>query len=432
MYVYHLLIGIIVVADACAFAQSDPCESLLPQNGAYKITLKDGTTHTYNNAKAWFCSSDFSTYASEQKTSAGLNVVIPGINLGIGGNYDGSNSDSVQKRQTFCQDTNSTFTKDQEQFLLEKEGDPTLVSGFVQCENNRNLSKGFLKVSTDSHSAGIFEVDVSSQGFPDGHPLIVDVKPVTGATPILTSSLAPGTEIPMVGSGKTPLVGSYSFASNSSEAAILVQTTIGDQIVYAKRCPTGTAGHYQVREDVAHPEVVRIGDYTHDFSVNQASCHPHCCNDCGDAVSLTLSVDQAITLRNPRVICSPDASRPECQLNPMNAKPLNDHQIQIDGKTRTVGLPYRVYAEQYTTQPKVTRDVISEADVPYGQQFSIVLPGNDSGDLAITGAFGSTIFTEQMLEAGTLPPWLVQQAPPQHGTSTTVFTLEIKSPSCAD
>jgi len=234
----------------------------------------------------------------------------------------------------------------------------------------------------------------------------------------------------MVGTGRTPLVGSYGFSGNAVDAAVLVRTTIGDQIVYAKRCPTGTAGHYQVRQDVPHAEVAKISDYTHDFNVNQSSCHPHCGR--GDEVHLTFSVDQSVTLRNPRVICSPDASRPECALNPMSARLLNDHQIQIDGLTRTVGLPYRVYAEQYTTQQKVTRDVITEGDLAYGQQFSVVLPNNGSGDLAINGAFGSAVFGEQMLEAGTLTPWLVQQAPPQRGPSTTVFTFEIKAPSCSD
>jgi len=425
---FAYLFTCILIATS-ASAQSDPCVSLL-SGGAFKYKLADNSTHTYNNAKDWFCSTDFSTYARDRKTSAGADIVIPGIDLPVGGNYDSSDASSEQKRQTFCKDSNKTFTKDQEQFLINREGDPVIVKGFIACEDNRNKAKAFLQTSVNSHSSGIFDIGVISQGYPGGHPLIVEVKPVTNADAVLAPDFTAGTEIPQTGSGNSPLVGTYAFANNAQQAAVLVRTTIGTSIVTAKRCLTGKAGTYTVRQDTPHTSTVRIADYTSDFSVPQAGCHPKC--GAGDPISLVRTVPIDVVLKNPRVVCAPDGGRPECPLNPMSVSLVDDHTLGVGGRTRTVALPYRIYAEQYTQKTTTTRDEVFSADIQYFQPFSVSIPNSGGGDFVVKSAFGNITVDKQSLDSGGTVNWLSLQGSPQIGSKESTYTLIAKPPDCAD
>lgn len=410
-----------------AVAQQDSCSALLSQ-GAFKITLSDGTNHTYDSAKDWFCSSDFSTYATNNKTDASLSIIIPGTDVPLGASYDGTNTSATQKRTTFCSDSSRTFSQEQDRFFLQKEGDQTIVNGYLQCVAQANLP--FLKATVNSHSTGIFDVDVISQGYPGGHPLVVEVKPVSGADEVLTDDFSPGAEIPQTGSGVSPLVGTYKFQPGVQQAAVVVRTSIGSKIVTAKKCPSGTAGAYSVRQDTPHTSTVQMADFRFDFTVPQAGCHPHCGD--GDQISFQQSVGLNVVLRNPRVACSPDTPRPECPLDPMGVSNIDDHTLQISGKTRTVGLPFRVTAEQWSQQTQITRDIVSTSNIQYFQPFSVSIPNNGGGDVVMNSPFGNVILNNQNLASGSLVNWLVLQGSPQPGSSDTTYTLMVKPPTCAD
>lgn len=408
----------------------DACTPLLA-GGAFKVTSSDGTLHTYNNAKDFFCSSDFSTYSSQKKTSASGSIIIPGIDLPVGASYDDSNNTDQQKRQQFCGDSSKTFSKDEEQFIAIKEDDKTIVDGFVRCEDGINNQKGYLRPSIVSHSSGVFEIDLTSQGYPGGHPLIMEVRPVTGAETVLADDFAPGAEIPATGLGVGPLVGTYTFKGTAQQATVLVRTTIGSKVLTAKRCPDGMAGSYVVRQDVQHTNPVRMADYRYDFALTQSSCHPHCGG--GDPKDFPLSVGLDVTLRNPKIYCAPDGGRAECPLDPISVTQSDDHTLQVHVVSRTVGLPFRVVAEQWSNQSSSTRTPVSTpVNIKFFQPFSVSIPNDGGGDVQVNGTYGSMTLDRTSLGSGNPADWLVLQGSPVRGGSSTTYTLMAKPPGCAD
>jgi hypothetical protein len=423
-------LGLTLLGASFAQSQTDSCTALLA-GGAFKTTSSDGTVHTYNSAKDWFCSSDFSTYSSQKKTSASGSVIIPGIDLPVGASYDDSDVQDQQKRQQFCSDSSKTFSKDEEQFIVTREGDKTIVDGFVQCEDSYNNSKGYLRPSIVSHSSGIFEIDITSQGYPGAHPFITEVRPVTGADTVLADDFTAGTMIPATGTGVGPLVGTYSFKETAQQAVVLVRTTIGSRVLTAKRCPNGLAGSYVVRQDVQHTTPIRMADYRYDFAVTQSSCHPHCGG--GDPKDFPLSVGLDVTLRNPKIYCAPDGGRAECPLDPMSVDQVDGQTLQVHVVSRTVGLPFRVVAEQWSNQTTSIRTPISTAvNIQYFQPFSVSVPSDGSGDILVNGTYGSLVLDRTSLGSGDPAAWLVLQGSPITGGTSTTYTLMAKPPGCVD
>jgi hypothetical protein len=422
-------LGLLSLCASCAQSQTDSCTALLA-GGAFKSTSSDGSVHTYNNAKDWFCSADFSTYSSQQNTNASASIIIPGIDLPVGGSYSNSDAVAQQKRQQFCSDTSRTFSKDEEQFIATREGDKTIVNGFVQCEDNYNNQKGYLRPSIVSHSSGVFEVDITSQGYPGGHPLITEIRPVTGADIVLADDFTPGTPIPTSGTGVGPLVGTYSFKGTAQQAVVVVRTTIGSKVLTAKRCPDGMAGSYVVRQDVQHTNPVRMADYRYDFAVTQASCHPHCGG--GDPKDFPLTVGLDVTLRNPKIYCAPDGGRAECPLDPISVALTDDHTLQVHVVSRTLGLPFRVVAEQWSNQSTSTRTPVSNpVDIKYFQPFTVSIP-NSGGDVLVNGTYGSLVLDRTSLASGSPAQWLEVQGSPVQGGSSITYTLMAKPPGCVD
>jgi hypothetical protein len=422
-------LGLTLLCASCAYSQTDSCTALLA-GGAFKTTTSDGTLHTYNNAKDWFCSSDFSSYSSQKKTSASGSIIIPGIDLPVGASYDESSAEDQQKRQQFCSDTSRTFSKDEEQFIATREGDKTIVDGFVQCEDGLNNKAGYLRPSIMSHSSGVFELDLTSQGYPGGHPLVTEVRPVSGAEVVLADDFTAGTVIPAAGTGVGPLVGTYSFKGPAQQAVVLVRTTIGSKVLTAKRCPNGMAGSYVVRQDVQHTNPVRMVDYRYDFALTQSSCHPHCGG--GDPKDFPLTVGLDVTLRNPKIYCAPDGGRPECPLDPISVIQVDGQTLQVHVVSRTVGLPFRVVAEQWSNQTTSTRTPVSSAvNIQYFQPFSVSIPSS-GGDIQVNGTYGSLVLDRTSLASGSPAQWLEVQGSPVQGGSSTTYTLMAKPPGCID
>lgn len=70
-----------------------------------------------------------------------------------------------------------------------------------------NQSQPFLKAVAVPHAGNAFDVDVSSRAFPGDQPLMVEARPVSGATVVVDDAFKAGSKIPFDGMGVSPLVG---------------------------------------------------------------------------------------------------------------------------------------------------------------------------------------------------------------------------------
>jgi hypothetical protein len=419
-----IIVGLFIWATHL-IAQQNACSPLIPPGGAFRVILTDGSDHTFRSAKEWFCSDDFVQYANSNKDSGGIVVPIEGIP--IGGSFDTSNQSDMTSRQQFCGDSSKQFTNDEENFLLERQGDPTLVNGYLQCIKPYYQQQDLLQTSVESHTSGLFEVKIASKAYPDAQPLITEVKPIAGATAVETSAFASGNAIPLEGQGKGPLIGTYEFSGSSSEGVVLVRTTIGDKVVTAAQCPSGSAGTWKVAKDVPHPVVKNVGVFSQIFSVPQARCHPHCGS--GDTITQTFSAPGKI-LRNIKVNCGAGVGRPECPLNPSSFTQTDDSTVVVTIVSRTVSLPYSVTADEFEQQNAVSRDTVEQGNITYRHPFSITIPNDGNPQLMITGDQGDVAINPQTLVAGSPFDWLQINGTPQVIGASTTYTMTVVAPSC--
>jgi hypothetical protein len=418
------LVSSILLAAPAVTAQSNVCDKLIPPTGAFRTVSQGGSTQVFDSAKAWFCSDSFLTSASSGKTSGGIVVPIDGIPLGA--NFDTNNKKDLTARQNFCGSNQRDFSSDQNDFLYIHEGDPTLVAGFVACIKTIATTQGLLQVDTESHASGTFDIKIGCKGYPGGPPTIRGVDIESGATGLLLTQFKPGTRIPFVTDGKTPIVGSFAFQPNAPEAIILVRTSIGDQTIVADRCPSGAAGTWRLIKDVPHATVVPAPQFSTSFEVPQAGCQPNCGG--GDQISHQFSAPAGETFANPRITC--EAGRPECPLDPESVRLLDDHTLEADVVTRTLGLLFTVTADTYTTQNITSRDVVLNGAISYGSSFSVTVPNDGNPTLEINTSLGNPIYTTADLAGGKLAPW-IQLDPPSNTPNGTIFTMTVSAPSCA-
>lgn len=418
------MLAAILLAGPSISAQSNVCDKLIPPTGAFKTISKVGSTQVFDSAKAWFCSDSFLSTASSSKDSGGIVVPIDGIP--IGANFDFNNKNDLTARQKFCSASQRDFSLDQKDFLYIHEGDPTLVAGFVACIKTIATTAGLLQVDTESHASGTFDIKIGCKGYPGGPPTIRGVDIESGATGLLLKQFKPGTPIPFVTDGKTPIIGSFAFQSNVDEAIILVRTSIGDQTIVADRCPSGAAGTWRLIKDVPHATVVPAPQFSTTFEVPQAGCQPNCGG--GDQISHQFSAPAGETFANPRITC--EAGRPECPLDPMSVRLLDDHTLEADVITRTLGLAFTVTADTFTTQNITSRDVILNGSISYGSSFSVTVPSDGNPTLEINSSLGNPIYTAADLAAGTLAPW-IQLNPSSNTPNGVIYTMTVSAPSCA-
>lgn len=418
-----------IFASMCSslcLAQANVCEKLIPPQGAFRTVAQNGSVQVFDSAKSWFCSSSFLSYSSSQEDKGGIVVPIDGIPLGA--NFDANNKKDLQERNDFCGASQHDFTSDQKTFLYIHEGDPTLVKGFVDCIKNTATTGGLIQVETESHASGTFDIKIGSKGYPGRPPRVVSVQVESGATGLLVKQFAKGTPIPFTTDGKSPLVGSYAFQPKSSEAIILVRTSIGDQTVVADRCPSGAAGTWKLLKDVAHPTIVPAPEFQQSFDIPQAGCHPHCKPNQGDQRGFSFTAPAGETLANPRIQC--ENGRPECPLDSSSARLADNRTLQANVVSRTVGLRFTVMADAFTTQNVLSRDIVQQGDITYGSEFSVGVPNDGNPTLQINGPLGNPIYTPADLAGANLAPWLHLEDPSPI-TDGTIYTLTVSAPSCA-
>jgi hypothetical protein len=402
-------------------ADEDSCLALIPKTGAFAIQLSSNSSKSFDSSKAWFCSDDFVSSASQSKSSGGISIPIDGIP--VGASFDtGSNSD-MAARQSFCSDNSKQFSKEQNNFLFIKQGDPTIVNAFVNCEGLR--TKNYLHVVGTQKTDATFEVDVDSKPYPGESPLIVEVDPVLNAKPLVVTSFQPGSKIPFEGIGAGPVTGTYAF--DGSEAIVLVRTTIGDQTVDLKRCGRGNAGTWDVTDSVEHDTETPDGKFTWSQDVPQPGCHPHCNPDQGDWHYYTVQSPDSDILRNPTVACSAGG----CQFDEFHADLITSQTIKVSARSRSAAAHIIVTADKIRLDKSLVHEKSAQGNLVYANPFSFTLLTEPPSVLGVHSAEGDLQFTADTIRTGTLPKWLVSVGLPQQlSDHSFIYTLQILDGTC--
>lgn len=410
--------------NAVVFAvDTDPCLALIPKQGAFQLKLSANNIKTFNSSKEWFCSDDFLQYAKQSGLNSGLTVPIEGVP--VAGHFDTSNAAQMASRQSFCSDEAKQFSQAQNSFLFIKQGDPTLVNGFVSCEGGHK--QPFLHVEATQKGQDLFEIDVDSAPFPADNPLIVEVRPVLNAVPLVVDSFVPGTKVPFDGTGATALSGTYSFAAGSTEAAVAVRTTIGEKTAIVYKCKQGNAGKWKSTSIQNNVAETPDGIFTQSWNYPQASCHPHCCPGCGDWVTYYAQSTDGDLLRNPRSSCDGGG----CPFDHTDVIPLTSERIQLNFKTRSLGGRLTLTADKIKIVKSSQRVTSQQGELAYGKPFSVTLNSNKGDLLSIQSSEGTQDLTPQTLQAGGLPAWLISVADPQQtAPDQFIYTLKVVDTSC--
>ena len=253
-----LLVTLSVPIGMFPQANDDPCTQLIPKQGAFQIKLSDNSMQSFNSSREWFCSDQFVKYAQDSGTSAGLTVPIDGVP--IGASFDTKNTANMAARQSFCSNNTKAFSNEQRDFLFIKQGDPTIVQGFVACEQGRKAQQ-FLHVTANQDTSDTFQVNIDSAPFPGDSPLLVEVRPVLHAVPLLANSFQPGSKIPFEATGASALSGTYQFESGAEDAIVLVRTTIGDKTAVVRKCKQGKSGTWAVNSNQEQDTKVADGTF---------------------------------------------------------------------------------------------------------------------------------------------------------------------------
>jgi hypothetical protein len=402
-------------------ADGDSCLALIPKTGAFSIQLSTNSSKSFDSSKAWFCSDDFVSYATQAKSSGGISVPIDGVP--VSGSFDTANANNMAARQSFCSDNSKQFSKEQNDFLFIKQGDPTIVNAFVSCEGLR--TKDFLHVTGVQKTDATFEVDIDSKPYPGERPLIVEVNPVLNAKPLVVTSFQPGSKIPFEGAGAGAITGTYAF--DGTEAIVLVRTTIGDQTVDLKRCAKGNAGTWEVTDNVEHNTETQDGKFTWSQDVPQASCHPHCHPDQGDWHYYNAQSPDSDILRNPTVSCSAGG----CAFDEFHVDLMTSQTLKVSARSRSAAAHIIVTADKVRLDKSIVPQKSAQGSLVYGNPFSFTLSTEPASILSIHSAEGDLQFTADTIRGGALPKWLIPVGIPQRlNDHSYIYTLQILDGTC--
>ena len=81
-------------------ADGDSCLALIPKTGAFSIQLSTNSSKSFDSSKAWFCSDDFVSYATQAKSSGGISVPIDGVP--VSGSFDTANANNMALIRDDC------------------------------------------------------------------------------------------------------------------------------------------------------------------------------------------------------------------------------------------------------------------------------------------------------------------------------------------
>lgn len=393
---------------------------LIPPDGAYRIVKSSGNNSKFSNAKDWFCSQDFLQYAQQNEASGGVSIPTE---YGIAsGNFDSSNSQQMQQRSSFCSDSSKTFSESASEFLFVKEGDPTLVKGFTDCIAQQR--RQYLKASGAQLSTNVFSVSVGAVPYPGPEPRLISVTTVDGAIPVPGSTFTPSAKIPF----DSPLMAMYKFDTNSQDALLLVDTTIGQATVKVTKCRKTNAGTWQVVSKAELTREVSAGTYSITHPFPQASCHPHCGD--GDVLRTDMAVGSDLAIRNPKWACSGAG----CVFDVDQRFSLdNEQHITFIVRVRSAPDIYTLSADQFRHE-KYTQDQLnSQGSLMFGNTTAITVP--DGAELRIDAVWGTATLTSAMLKSGNLGVtgrWLKSTGVPQIGNGGTVYSFDVVDANCTE
>lgn len=358
-----------IVSPAVATAQH-VCERLIPAAGAYQILREDGTKRTFSSAKAMYCSDDWTK--SSQSSSWGFNVDVPGYGSAEANAQDGS---KYATRSTFCSDASKDFSSTDKVSLYRMQGDDVLVRGFVDCVKAITASTVY---SVQAESVGDdVTLTITPNLSQNAIERITSVAVLAGATTKPDVAITPGT--PLI--GKNPVVGGYTLTA--PQATLIVRTSTGDQAVSVRRRLDGTsAGMFEVKATTFSDSLVPVGKQLFNLQIPQAGCHPRCQLGAppdprrGDVHLTDRKSAPDIVLKNVTFTCAGDG----CAYHDhWDIRLLDDHQISIGFRSRSVASSLRVEADGFKKTKVGTETVLQTGTIKYGEQFSIQIPADAAG-----------------------------------------------------
>jgi hypothetical protein len=361
---------LMVIVAPRAIAQSNQCAALIPSSGAYQLTISNGTHKSFNSAKAMYCSDDWVN--SRQSSGWMFNVVVPGYGAGGAG---ASNTSYFSSRSSFCADNSKDFTESDKAALYRLQGDDVIARAFVDCMKITNPDTVYtVNASSTGDDATLTITPNLSQNAVER---IVTVTAISGASTKDGVSIAPGT--PLI--GHSAVVGGYTLTA--PQATFIIKTSTGDKTVSVRRCRTGTvAGLFQVKATTYSTSLTPAGRWVKDVPFGAAGCNPKCKMnsppnaDSGDMILQVISGPPNVILRNLQYQCVGGG----CPFaDTWDTKLLDDHQVQLAFRNRSVPILVHLQADQFTETQLGTEKVLDTGQITYGTPFSVSVPTNTSG-----------------------------------------------------
>jgi hypothetical protein len=353
-----------------AAAQSNACAALIPEKGAYQLTVSSGDRKSYSSAKDMYCSSDW--ISSSQSSGWSFDVDVTGKGSAGAG---ASNSANFNSRASFCSDSSRDFTESDKVALYRLQGDRVLANAFVQCM--ALLRPTGVLSATGSSLGDDVTLTVTPNLSQNAVERVTAVVVVSGATSKEGIAITPGT--PLV--GRHSVVGGYTLTA--PRATFIVKTTTGDLPVTVTRCRTGTAaGTFEIRATTFADNLTPAGRFVKDVPFGPAGCHPHCkmnappAPDSGDMILQMHAGPPNVVLRNLTFQCvgagCPFADSWDVRL-------VDDRQIKLAFRNRSAPIMVHLEADQLSPGKTGSEKLLGNGAITYGEPFSVAVPKDASG-----------------------------------------------------